>query len=94
MVTEEKYINLSHLLNYLRALRRNRSVNTSPYMDNAILNIQQMLELDAYNPIIFDYITIGGCRTCRFSGRHQKCSCCRRNRYLKDCWEEGVSSAL
>lgn len=30
----------------------------------------------------------GGCDGCRWSGsRHQKCSCCRRNRYLKDCYE-------
>lgn len=90
-VMEEKYINLTALLNYLRALRRNRSVNTSPHMDNALLNIQQLLELNTCNT---DYITIGGCRTCRFSGKHKKCSCCRRNRYPKDCWEEGASSAL
>lgn len=28
------------------------------------------------------------CERCKWQGRHQKCSCCRRNRYLKDCYEE------
>ena len=33
---------------------------------------------------------IGGCESCIYSNRRrpQKCSCCRRNRYLKDCYEE------
>ena len=29
-----------------------------------------------------------GCDGCRWKGRHQKCSCCARNRYLKDCFEQ------
>ena len=28
------------------------------------------------------------CAVCRWRDRYQKCSCCRRNRHLKDCWEE------
>ena len=28
------------------------------------------------------------CDGCKWRGRHQKCSCCRRNRSLKDCYEE------
>lgn len=31
----------------------------------------------------------GSCEGCRWRERHQKCSCCRRNKYLKDCYEEG-----
>ena len=27
------------------------------------------------------------CNGCRWRGRHQKCSCCRRNANLKDCYE-------
>ena len=27
------------------------------------------------------------CNGCRWWGRHQKCSCCRRNTNLKDCYE-------
>lgn len=32
---------------------------------------------------------IGSCDGCYWKeiGRQQKCSCCRRNRYLKDCYE-------
>ena len=32
---------------------------------------------------------IGNCDSCHWAeiGRQQKCSCCRRNRYLKDCYE-------
>ena len=55
------YVKFDDLIEYLKALRMNRSMNVSPYMDNALLNIQQLLELDVYNPLIFDYIEIGGC---------------------------------
>lgn len=27
------------------------------------------------------------CNGCRWKSRHQKCSCCRRNADLKDCYE-------
>lgn len=32
---------------------------------------------------------VDSCRGCRWSGRkrYQKCSCCRRNKYLRDCYE-------
>lgn len=32
---------------------------------------------------------VGNCDGCYWKeiGRQQKCSCCRRNRYLKDCYE-------
>lgn len=85
---EERYVNMTHLVNYLRAVRANRALNTSPHMDNALLNVQKMIERDAINPILWDSIMIGGCGGCKWSGKHQKCSCCRRNRYIKDCWEE------
>ena len=81
------YLKVPDLIDYFRALRMNRKINISPYMDNALLNIQQLLEIDQYNPIIFDYVEIGNCENCRWNGRHQKCSCCRRNRYIKDCYE-------
>ena len=79
------YVNYDHLIDYLRKVRKNRTVNISPYMDNALLNVQQMLELDVYNPCLFDYVEIGNCDGCAWKGlRHQRCSCCRRNRLLKD----------
>ena len=36
------YVNFDHLIDYLRKVRKNRIVNISPYMDNALLNVQQM----------------------------------------------------
>lgn len=81
------YLKTQDLIDYFRALRTNRKINISPYMDNALLNIQQLLEIDQYNPCIFDYVEIGNCENCKWKGRHQKCSCCRRNRYIKDCYE-------
>ena len=35
-----------------------------------------------------DAVKIGSCEGCYWKeiGRQQKCSCCRRNRYLKDCY--------
>jgi hypothetical protein len=34
-------------------------------------------------------VEVGNCDGCHWKeiGRQQKCSCCRRNRYLKDCYE-------
>lgn len=38
-----------------------------------------------------DAVEVGSCEGCIYANRKrpQKCSCCRRNRYLKDCYEEG-----
>ena len=83
-----KYVNFDQLIDFLRSVRANRDVNISPYMDSALLNIQQMLELDIYNPLMFDYVEIGNCEGCKWKNRHQKCSCCRRNRHIKDSYEE------
>lgn len=32
--------------------------------------------------------TVSDCTGCRWKDRYQKCSCCRRNRHLKDNYEE------
>jgi hypothetical protein len=39
-----------------------------------------------------DAVEVGNCDGCCWKeiGRQQKCSCCRRNRYLKDCYEGSV----
>ena len=83
---EMLYINLTDLIDWLRETRKNQRI--SPYMDTALLNIQQTLQSQMYSTFFADYIQIGGCDTCRWKKRHQKCSCCRRNRHLKDCHEE------
>lgn len=81
------YLKTQDLIDYFRSLRTNRKINISAYMDNALLNIQQLIEIDQYNHCIFDYIEIGDCEKCKWKSRHQKCSCCRRNRYIKDNYE-------
>ena len=84
------YVNLDNVLEYLDAVRSNRNVNTNPYMDNALLNVRQMLDHTILlNPFMTDWVIIGECNGCIYkNNRHQKCSCCRRNRKLKDCYKE------
>lgn len=82
------YINTDHFLEYYEKLRLNRNVNVNPYMDNALLNVMQMVQNDRHNCIIFDMVEIGGCEKCVYKDRPQKCSCCRRNRNMKDCYKE------
>ena len=83
-----RYVNFDNIVEYLRAIRMNSKINDSPYMDAALLSMQQLLELDICNILIFDCIEIGGCNDCLWKNRHQKCSCCRRNRRLKDCYRK------
>lgn len=85
------YINSDHLIEYLSSVRNNRDINKSLYMDSALMKVQSLLERDIQNPLIFDYIKIEGCGDCRWKKRQQKCSCCRRNRYIKDCYEEEIT---
>ena len=85
-VGEVLYINVEDLIEWLKETRQNQRI--SPYMDTALLNIQQLLQSQLYSPFFADYVQIGGCDDCRWKNRKQKCSCCRRNRHLKDCYEE------
>ena len=41
-----------------------------------------------YDAIHSERVTTETCAGCRWRGRHQKCSCCRRNRSMRDLWEE------
>lgn len=83
-----KYVKVDDLLEYLDHLRKNRQINDSPYKDRYLLTLRHMVALDSWNPILFDFAEIGGCEKCRWRERHQKCACCRRNRHMKDCFEE------
>ena len=77
-------MNLNHLLEYLESARGNLKINNSPYMDMALLNLWELLKTEIYDPFFFDAFEIGDCGGCKWKGRHQKCSCCRRNRYMRD----------
>lgn len=39
--------------------------------------------------VILDAVEVGNCKGCAWENRKrpQKCSCCRRNPYMKDCYE-------
>ena len=89
------YTNIEQLIDCLRQIRMNRKTNDSPYMDNALLNLIQLLEANFIpnNPLLADSVLIGGCGSCKNKRKHQKCSCCRRNRYLKDNYEESEGIA-
>ncbi len=82
------YVNSEHIIHFLAESRKNQRI--SPAMDAALLNVQQLIESKRWNPIIIDAFLVGGCENCRWKNRTQKCSCCRRNRHLKDCFEEGT----
>lgn len=49
---------------------------------------QEILD-EIKNAPAVDAVEVGSCDGCYWKeiGRQQKCSCCRRNRYLKDCYE-------
>lgn len=38
--------------------------------------------------IPYEVIPIPGCGACKHKGKAAKCSCCRRNLHIKDCYEE------
>lgn len=86
-MTTDLYINMTHLLEWLREERNNHCISLD--IKPALLYVQQTLESQKYSPFFADYIEIGGCDACAWKNRKQKCSCCRRNRNLKDCFEEG-----
>ena len=56
--------------------------------ENFVLGIESVLEYAEYLPAI-DAVEAGTCEGCIYSNRKrpQKCSCCRRNKDLKDCYE-------
>lgn len=52
--------------------------------------IEQLAELGiGFGAKVPDMVEVGACEGCIFSNRKrpQKCSCCRRNKDLKDCYE-------
>lgn len=86
-----KYVNFDHIIQFLSEARRGTRINNSPYMDNALLNLQQILQSDIHNPCLFETVEIGDCYNCRWRKRPQKCACCRRNLHIKDCYERRPS---
>ena len=81
-----RYVNTDQMIEFLRKTRMNQRI--SPEMDVALLNMEQLIDVQSWNPCIFDAFEVGGCETCRWKNKKQKCACCRRNRHIKDCYEK------
>lgn len=79
------YVHVDNLAKYIDT--RIEHFKSQPQVRSALLDVQMRAVMF---PDRFGYITMGDCDGCRWSGRHQKCSCCRRNPSLKDCFEVGL----
>jgi hypothetical protein len=59
------------------------------YVDRMLLAMEQLIRFAAGSPSLsWDSVKIGECDGCKWRDRHQKCACCRRNRGLKENYEE------
>lgn len=76
------YIHADNLAKYIDA--RIEHFKSQPQVCSALMDVQMRFVVF---PDHFGYTTMGDCDGCRWKGRHQKCSCCRRNPGLKDCYE-------
>ena len=85
------YINADHLAEYISVLMRGGNFERGVYTADEVL--RELKRRICNKPQIFgmDSIPIGECNGCRWwQTRYQKCSCCRRNRGLKDNYEEAT----
>lgn len=85
------YINADHVADYFAALRRNLPHDSKDFLtrDSMLLAMEQLIRFAAGSPSLsWDSVKIGECDGCKWRDRHQKCACCRRNRGLKENYEE------
>lgn len=85
-----QYINAEQAADYFAELRRELPKDAKDFFarDSVLLNTEQLLRLThCLKP--WDSVIIGDCDGCAYKEkRWQKCSCCRRNRNIKDCYKE------
>ena len=86
------YINAGQAADFFAKLRRELSKDSKDFFtrDEMLLNVEQLLRME-YPKTMFgwDALQISECDGCKWNGkRHQKCSCCRRNRNMKDNYKE------
>lgn len=69
----------------LEVLRKSHSFHTKTSRDCSLLSRDVRLVKEAH---AVDAVEVGNCDGCYWKqiGRQQKCSCCRRNRDMKDCY--------
>ena len=69
----------------IRGVPSSRKATGKTAWDYGVLYMENVIK----NAPAVDAVEVGSCDGCYWKaiGRQQKCSCCRRNRYLKDCYE-------
>lgn len=83
------YINADQLAEHIAGLAASMKFEQFPYLSVEVLqNLEDMVRKEP-NLFHWDSVYIGDCNGCKWKFvRHQKCSCCRRNRNMKDNFEE------
>lgn len=82
------YINAEQAADFFAARRKHLSNKAADFQsrDEILLNVELLLRMDyPQTMFVWDALEIDDCEGCVWlNTRHQKCSCCRRNRCLKD----------
>lgn len=84
------YINAEQAADFFAKLRREIPKDSKDFFtrDEMLLNVEQLLR-DTNILAPRDSVLMSKCDGCKWNGkRHQKCSCCRRNRNMKDNYKE------
>lgn len=83
------YISADQLAEHIAGLVAGMKFEQYPYLSVKVLQNLEDLVRKEPNTFRWDSVYIGDCGDCKWKFvRHQKCSCCRRNRNLKDNFEE------
>lgn len=86
------YINAEQAADFFAKLRRELPKDSKDFFtrDEMLLNVEQLLRMEYPKTMfVWDALQISECDGCKWNGkRYQKCSCCRRNRNMKDNYKE------
>jgi hypothetical protein len=84
------YINAEQAARYFASLRKKLPHDARDFMtrDSLLLSVELALRSDYSQLAFWDAIQIGDCADCVGQEVPQNCSCCRRNRHLKDNYKE------
>lgn len=86
------YINAEQAADFFAARRKNLPHDAADFQtrDELLLNVEQLLRTEYPKTMfVWDALKISECDGCKWNGkRYQKCSCCRRNRNMKDNYRE------
>lgn len=86
------YINADQVADHISQRRLNLNPDNAAYYEKCktLRLLEELVRKTPYGTVLYwDSVQIVGCNGCKWKlVRHQKCSCCRRNRHLKDNFEE------